>query len=79
MSESQVIANQTRGRFVPLNAVSSGTKEVRELLERSGGQTTVGRWNLASIDPSGGANYGTSTPRSMTTRRRAGGRGRAPA
>jgi putative ATPase len=29
---AHVIANQTRSRFVPLNAVSAGTKEVREIL-----------------------------------------------
>ena len=29
---AHVIASQTKSRFVPLNAVSSGTKEVREIL-----------------------------------------------
>ncbi|HET6573404.1 MAG TPA: AAA family ATPase, partial [Fimbriiglobus sp.] len=29
---AHVIANQTKSRFVPLNAVSAGTKEVREIL-----------------------------------------------
>src|SRR5947209_7901533 len=32
---AQVIANQTRGRFRPLNAVSSSTKEVREVLDEA--------------------------------------------
>src|SRR5947208_4540485 len=32
---AQVIANYTRGRFRPLNAVSSGTKEVREVLDEA--------------------------------------------
>ncbi|HEY8503152.1 MAG TPA: AAA family ATPase, partial [Gemmataceae bacterium] len=32
---AQVIANHTKSRFAPLNAVSAGTKEVRELLARA--------------------------------------------
>jgi putative ATPase len=32
---ARVIANETRGRFVPLNAVSSGTKELRHLLDEA--------------------------------------------
>lgn len=30
---ARIIAGQTKGQFVPLNAVASGTKEVREVLE----------------------------------------------
>src|SRR5947209_6158518 len=32
---AQIIANQTQGRFRPLNAVASGTKEVREVLDEA--------------------------------------------
>jgi putative ATPase len=32
---AHVIANHTKGRFVPLNATASGTKEVREALEEA--------------------------------------------
>src|SRR3954452_14265114 len=32
---AQLIATLTQGRFHPLNAVSSGTKEVREVLEEA--------------------------------------------
>src|SRR5438445_977760 len=32
---AQIIASHTKGRFRPLNAVSSGTKEVRELLDEA--------------------------------------------
>lgn len=45
---AHVVANQTASRFVPLNAVSAGTKEVREILaearkhlEESGGRTIL--------------------------------------
>jgi putative ATPase len=44
---ARLIAGQTQGRFVPLNAVASGTKEVREVIAAAtrdleqGGQPTV--------------------------------------
>src|SRR5207253_3928170 len=47
----QVIANHTRGRFRPLNAVSSGTKEVRQLLDEARAELEVtGRRTILFVD-----------------------------
>jgi putative ATPase len=48
---AQVIANQTRGRFRPLNAVASGTKEVREVLDEARAELEdTGRRTILFVD-----------------------------
>ncbi len=48
---AHVIANHTKGRFVPLNATASGTKEVREALEEAGRELEdSGRRTILFVD-----------------------------
>src|SRR5947208_4168448 len=48
---AQVIANHTKGRFCPLNAVASGTKEVRELLDDARAELeATGRRTILFVD-----------------------------
>jgi putative ATPase len=48
---AQVIANHTHGRFRPLNATASGTKEVRELLEEARAELEqTGRRTILFVD-----------------------------
>src|SRR5437868_5990616 len=48
---AQVIARQTQGLFRPLNAVSSGTREVRELLDEARSELEVtGRRTILFVD-----------------------------
>jgi putative ATPase len=48
---AHVIANQTRSRFVALNAVAAGTKEVREVLAVARGELeTAGRRTILFLD-----------------------------
>ena len=48
---AQVIANQTQGRFCPLNAVAAGTKEVRELLDEARAELeATGRRTILFVD-----------------------------
>src|SRR5437868_11723459 len=39
---AHVIARHTKGRFVPLNAVAAGTKEVREVLQEARAELEAG-------------------------------------
>ncbi len=48
---AQVIANYTQGRFRPLNAVASGTKEVREVLDNARAELEeTGRRTILFVD-----------------------------
>jgi putative ATPase len=48
---AQVVANQTRSRFVSLNAVATGAKEVREVLAAARGELeTAGRRTILFLD-----------------------------
>ena len=48
---AQLIASHTQGRFRPLNAVSSGTKEVREVLDEARAELeAIGRRTILFVD-----------------------------
>jgi putative ATPase len=48
---AQIIANHTQGRFRPLNAVASGTKEVREILDNARAELEeTGRRTILFVD-----------------------------
>ena len=48
---AQLVALHTRGRFVPLNAVASGTKELREVLDAARTEVeTTGRRTVLFVD-----------------------------
>ena len=47
---ARVIAHQTRAEFITFSAVTSGIKEIREIMRRAGAQTHTGRRTIVFVD-----------------------------